>query len=178
MDPYIGEIRLWPGSWAPQGWFFCQGQTLPIQSYTPLFAIIGNYFGGDGRTNFMLPNLGNHVVMGQGQGPGLTSRQYAAMGGSTTVTLLVTQLAAHNHMINCQAALTTSVASETVQLANGAVVGRGSTTKLYDAVPDGITSMNASAIGAQGAGLPHNNLQPTLALNFMIAWDGVWPEKP
>lgn len=171
MDPYIGEIRIFAGSYAPSGWAFCQGQLMPIVQNTALFSIIGTYYGGDGKTTFALPNLQSRAPMHQGAGPGLTARTISETDGVNTVTLLESQIPAHNHVPNCQSDDNETSPVGGVWASTGA---RGK--KLYATTPD--TPMNPQAIGVTGGSQPHNNMQPYLAMNYIIALEGVFPPKP
>ncbi len=172
MDPYIGEIRMVGFNFAPYGWAFCSGQIIPIQQNTALFALIGNYYGGNGTTNFALPNLQGRVPMGAGTGPGLTPRNLASAGGAETVTLNQTQMPYHNHAMQ-------SASSSGVNLPNGAAPGdmppRGTTTA-YAA--GGQVSMAAGMLEATGGNQPHNNMMPFQVQNFVIAMMGIFPTRP
>jgi microcystin-dependent protein len=172
MDPYIGEIRLFGGPFAPTGWKLCDGSLLPISSYTPLFSIIGNRFGGDGKTTFALPTLSGKTMLGAGNAPNLTARPWASSGGSPTVTLGVSQMPAHNHNANCMKTQSIGQVAENAVWANGPLRG----TNLYyaDAVNQ---AMNPQALLVAGNGQPHENMQPYLALSFIIALDGIYPAK-
>lgn len=172
MDPYVGEIRLFGGDYAPTGWAFCQGQTLDVASNQVLFAVIGNTFGGDGRTTFNLPDLRGVAVMHQGVGPGLTPRQYAKGGGETTVTLTPTQLPVHDHAANVQTTATESSPNGAIWAnAPGGKVAK----KIYSALSD--TQLNPDIVGNVGGGGAHNNVQPYIVMNYIIALEGVFPPK-
>lgn len=173
MDPYVGEIRLFAGDYAPYGWALCNGQTLLIQQNSVLFSIIGAQYGGDGKTTFALPNLQGNAAIGQGTGPGLTPRPFASSVGSSTVTLLENEIPAHTHIPNGTAITAGGVsdpsnniwASETASFP----------FKPYSSTPN--TPMNAAALSSVGGSQQHNNMQPYLALNFIIALEGVYPPK-
>lgn len=173
MDPFIGEIRIFAGTYAPDGWVLCNGSLLPIVQYTALYAVIGNRYGGDGRTNFAVPNLQGRAPMQYGQGPGLTNRPIAVPGGAATVGLSTAQMPSHTHVPHCLDVL----GSEESPVGRvWAAQDERSATAVYAATPD--ADMNAQAIGpAGGAGQPHNNLQPRLALNFIIATTGIFPPR-
>jgi microcystin-dependent protein len=156
MDPIIGTIILFAGDFPPRGWAFCNGQVLSIQSNTALFSILGTTYGGDGQRTFALPDLRSRVPVGVGQGPGLSSYAPGQTGGVEAVTLLNTHLPAHNHTL--QAAPANASAGPSVVTA-----------------PAG----GAQAVITQHAGSnqPHENRQPFLALNYIIATEGVYPSR-
>ncbi len=171
MDPYVGEIRLFAGKFAPAEWAFCEGQTLNVQEYQALFAVIANQFGGDGDTTFCLPDLRGLVPIHQGAGSGLTPRLFNQTGGTRTVTITETQMPFHDHSANCQ---TASDSTSPV----GAIwsnTGRTTGNLVYSQKAD--TPMNAKAVGTVGGGQPHNNMQPYVAMNYIIALRGVFPPK-
>lgn len=173
MDPYVGEIRLFAGNYAPRGWAICDGSLLPIQSNTLLFSVLGAQFGGNGTTNFALPDMRGCAPMHQGEGPGLTPRSFTGKGGDATVILDMTQMPNHTHT-----AKSVSTATLTTQDPTGAVPaytgGRGGSS-IYSATPS--VQMNSVAVGTQGGNQPHNNMQPYVMLNFIIALEGVFPPK-
>lgn len=171
MDPFIAEIRIFTGNFPPKGWAFCNGQLLPISQNTALFSILGTMYGGDGRSNFGLPNLQDRVPIHAGTGPGLTPRQQGERGGSATVTLAPESLPPHSHPVPVSTAEATSTSPAGNLLA---ATGRDSYAS------DGARSpvlMNAAAVLPSGGGLPHNNLQPYLSLNFIIALVGIYPPR-
>lgn len=172
MDPYIGEIRLFAGSFAPRGWAFCEGQLLPISQNTALFSILGTMYGGDGRVTFALPDLRDRVPMQEGTGPGLTPRSIGEEGGNSTVTLLQTEIPKHMHLANCQSS-TNGVASPSEAIWSG-TTGRFGPPAYADA-PN--ASMGSDAIAPAGGSAPHNNRQPTLGVNFIIALIGEFPPR-
>lgn len=169
--PFIGEIRLFAGNFAPSGWLFCQGQLLPISEYDALFNLIGTTYGGDGQTTFALPDLRSRVPVHQGTG--LTgSVPLGEQGGVETVTLTTTQIPAHSHVLNG------STATATTTSPGGAVPGTlpGVTTFGYgaDAPP---TTLAPQSLVPVGGSQPHDNLQPYLAVNFIISLFGVFPSQ-
>lgn len=170
-DQFIGEIRIFAGTFAPKGWMLCNGQLLPISQNTALFSLLGTNYGGDGRTNFALPNLQGNFPMNQGQGPGLTSRFVGETGGESAATLLVSQIPAHSHNLLAAAAASTGTAGPTVSLAPVA-----SGAPIYHAATSPV-GMDPASIGATGGSSPHNNLQPYLVLNFIIAMAGIFPPR-
>ena len=177
MEPFIGEIRLLPFSFAPKNWALCNGQLLPIQSNTALFSIIGVTYGGNGTTNFQLPNLQGQVVAGVGQGPGLRMWDWGEQQGEDGVTLLTTEMPAHNHLItamnNPGNAATPAADSYLAKDIRG-----GSGVVNYMLAPGTVnTSMAPQTIGINGGGQAHENRQPFLALNYCIALTGMFPAR-
>ena len=174
MDPYIGEIRIFAGNFAPRGWQLCNGQLLPIANNEVLYTVIGTTYGGDGVTTFAVPNLQGSVPIGEGQGAGLTSRALGATGGASEVTLTVAEMPGHSHTVNCGAASTQTTADASSVWADGTGAGRG-VNLLYGPAPDGNTTMNPAAVMPAGQSLPHSNVQPSLTVNFIIAIEGIFP---
>jgi microcystin-dependent protein len=172
-DNFVGEIRLFPFNFAPQGWAQCNGQILPISQNTVIFSLIGTYYGGNGTSNFALPNLQGAVALDMGQGEGLTLRDIGETGGSATVTLTTSEIPAHSHSVNC-AATTGNAASP-----SGNSFGAAQRGKPPGYAPATGTSVNmsGSAVKNEGGGGAHNNLQPYLTLNFCIALVGVYPSR-
>lgn len=175
-EPFIGEIRMFAGNFAPRGWAFCQGQILSIAQNTALFSILGTTYGGNGQTTFALPDLRGRAPMQPGQGPGLSSRTLGEQGGSENVTLLITQMPAHNHTVNANGSPgngsvpTGSVWAEVVNPADNALMGA-----YTNAAPN--TTMSANAIGTAGGSQPHNNMSPFTCVNFIIALQGIYPSR-
>lgn len=171
---FIGEIRMFAGNFAPKGWALCNGQLLPISQNTALFSLLGTMYGGDGKTNFALPDLRGRAPMQQGAGPGLTSRPQGQAGGSTTVTLLTTEMPAHTHVAQG------SDGSASASGANGNVwakpmVGRTPQPFYSSAAPN--VAMSPAALGVAGGSVPHNNMQPYLGVNYIIALQGYFPPR-
>ena len=173
MDAFLGEIRIFTGSYEPTGWMFCNGQTIPISQNTALFSLLGTNYGGDGKSTFALPNLQGRMPLhaGSGPGPGLTQRLVGETDGSDSVALVKSQLPTHSHALMGTASATASVPDATVSLANTA-----DGSKAYNAV-NPHAKMGSQTLLAAGAGAPHNNLQPYLALNFIIAVQGIFPPR-
>jgi microcystin-dependent protein len=168
-DPFIGEIRLFAGNFAPSGWAFCQGQLLPISQDEALFALIGTTYGGDGQTTFALPNLSGRIPLHQGQGPGLSPRTIGEMAGTENVTLTSSQIPQHTHALHANSAAATGTSPSGALLAATSVAS-------YDTGP-GSTAMAAGAVGNAGGSQPHNNMAPTLALNYIICLFGIFPSQ-
>jgi microcystin-dependent protein len=174
-DPYLGQLLLVGFNFAPNGWFLAQGQVLPISKYTALFSLFGVQFGGDGKTTFQLPNLQGIISNGQGQGPGLSNYIVGETGGSPTVTLLDAQNPSHNHtptaVVGRGVTLNTTPIGHVLAESPGGI-------NIYAAAPSNLNAqMNASAILPEGGSLPHNNIMPYLSLNWIVAWQGVFPSR-
>ena len=168
--PFLGEIRIFAGNFAPTGWAFCNGQLLPISQNTALFSILGTYYGGDGRSTFALPDLQGRVPMQPGQGLGLTPRQLGEALGSETHALSLPELPAHTHSLSANSANGNDDAP------GGRVMARSPAgIPQFAAAPDGV--MSAGAITSAGGSQPHNNMQPYLSLNFIIALQGIYPAR-
>jgi len=174
-DPFIGEIRIFAGNFAPRGWALCNGQLLPISQNTALFSLLGTTYGGDGRTNFALPNLQSRAPLHPGQGPGLSDRQLGEMGGQENVTLLTTQMPSHTHGVRCSSA----IGDQTTPGGNVWAAGAGRRGQAFYANAPGTNppAMSAAAIGVAGGDQPHNNLPPYLTLTFIIALQGIFPPR-
>jgi microcystin-dependent protein len=169
VEPFIGEIRLFGFNFAPLGWALCDGSLLPISQNTALFSLLGTTYGGDGRSTFALPDLRGRVPVSMGTGPGLSTYDIGELGGSENVTLIASQVPAHNH--NIQA----SDAPASEPKPGGGVLAR-TNSSTYAAGTDG-TTLSANAISSSGGSQPHPNLQPFLAVNFCIALQGIFPSR-
>ena len=173
MDPFLAEIRIMPTTFAPKAWAFCDGQLMPISQNTALFALLGTYYGGDGKSTFALPNLQDSAPMHPGQGQGLSLRGLGEMGGSETVTLLQSEMPVHTHTLNALSLVaSTALPSSEVALARS---GNGSA---YRDASAGVVTMAPQAVTPAGGSLPHNNLMPYLTFHFCIALQGVFPQRP
>jgi microcystin-dependent protein len=171
MDPFVAEIRIMAFNFAPRGWAFCDGQLLPISQNTALFALLGTFYGGDGKSTFALPDLQGSAAMGSGQGQGLSERFLGESGGSSSVTLLTSEIPFHTHTLGGSQDRSDELTSPAGRLPPGGGVD------LYSA-PANLTQMAATALPVAGGSLPHNNMMPYLALNFCIAMQGVFPPRP
>jgi len=170
-DPFVAEIRIFGFNFAPRGWAFCDGQILPISQNTALFSLLGTMYGGDGRTTFGLPNLKDRVALGWGEGPGLTPRDLGGSGGVDSVTLTTAQIPNHTHVLTCS--------NETGEdrRAVGEAMARSVGGALYGPVPANPVTLAPQAVAVVGSDLPHNNVMPTLVLNYCIAMQGVFPPR-
>ncbi len=171
MQPYIGQILAVGFNYAPIGWAICNGQLMSIAEYSTLYALIGTTYGGDGVSTFALPNLQGRVPLSMGQAPGMPNYAIGQMAGSETVTLTPSQLPSHTHMVTASSAAgtTNTPASNTLLAQNPQ-----SAAKLY-APSSQLTPLSNASIGASGGNQPHENLQPLLAINFIIALEGIYP---
>ena len=162
-QPYVGEIRMFAGNFAPAGWMFCEGQLLPISENETLFQLIGTTYGGDGESTFSLPDLRGRLPIHQGNGFIL-----AETGGAEEITLTVNQIPAHTHAMT---ALTT--AGDQISPNGNLPANSFNLTPYINQAPDG--NFNAAAIGPVGGSQPHTNFQPYLCVNFIISLFGIFP---
>jgi len=174
-DPFVAEIRIFPFNFAPTGWAMCNGQILPISQNTALFSLLGTTYGGDGKSTFALPNIQNGGAIHQGQGPGLTDRFLGETGGEETVTLLLTEIPAHFHQFGGSVAAGGTSQTPTGSIWAEAPAGRGGFLNIYGTPAN--VALNPNCLAITGGGLPHNNLQPYLTLNFCIALQGIFPPR-
>lgn len=167
-EPYIAQIRMFAGNFAPRDHALCNGALLQVAQNTALFSILGVTFGGDGRTTFGLPDLASRAPMHQGRGPGLTSRRLGERVGSETVTLSAAQLPNHTHALRAAGDVPTGSAPAGQALASATV---------YAAGASGDATFDAATIGSAGGGAAHDNVQPFRAINFIIALNGIYPSR-
>ena len=171
-QPFVGQIIPVGFNFAPQGWFLCNGQLLPISEYEVLYNLLGTTYGGDGQSTFALPNLCGCVAVGMGQGAGLQSYVPGQTGGSEQVTVTASQLGGHTHLVAAAStAGTTNTPSTAVVPATSASV-----VPIYSSGTPAV-AMASGSIGASGGSQPHENRQPFLAINYIIAWAGVYPSQ-
>lgn len=173
-DAYIGEVRMFGGNYAPKNWALCNGQLLAISSNTALFSILGTTYGGDGRTTFALPNLQGSAPMSSGQGPGLSPRDLGEVGGSGAVELNRATLPAHPHFFQGEEVEATNTAPTGNDVATNRSIVAYTTP---GAAGLQTAPMSAAAIGLAGGNQPHNNLQPYLAVCFIICTAGIFPPR-
>lgn len=169
-DPFIGEIRVFGFNFAPYGWATCDGQILSISQNTALFSIIGNFYGGDGRTNFSLPNLSGRIPLGQGQGGGLSPWQIGQVAGTETVTLLQTEMPAHNHLVQAQ-----TIDQGDNRIPNSSL--NLGAAQMYSDVAQSNAQLYPVTVTPSGGNLPHPNLMPYLTLSYCIALQGIYPPR-
>ncbi len=174
-NPFVAEIRIFAGNFAPRGWAQCDGQILPISQNTALFSLLGTTYGGNGTSNFALPDLQGRAPMQQGQGPGLSLRDLGEIGGEQTVTLIQTEMPTHSHAAQ---ALSTAGSANTVAnnvWAAPRVQRQG--VNIYAPSGPNNVQMNPFALSIAGGSLPHNNMPPYLTLTFIIALQGIFPAR-
>ena len=173
-EPFIAEIRIFAGNFAPRSWAFCDGQLLPVSQNTALFSLIGTTYGGDGRSTTALPNLQGMAPMHPGRGPGLTSRRLGQRGGVEMVTLSEAQTPSHTHTLRASGGGRTGGSRSPqnnlfTRVSGGFAYVTGSDTNLVN--------LNDQALPTTGGSQPHNNLQPFIALNYIIALQGLYPSR-
>ncbi|CAM2066831.1 Phage tail protein [Sulfidibacter corallicola] len=169
-EPFVGEVRMFAGNFAPRGWAFCDGQLLAVSQNDALFSLLGTIYGGDGRTTFGLPDLRGRIPIHAGSGPGLSPRRLGAKAGSENETLTVNQLPSHTHDFRA-----TTLFADTAS-PQGKVMAESATLDIYNAeIPE--VSLNSGAITNVGGSRSHTNLMPFLCINFIIALVGIYPSR-
>jgi microcystin-dependent protein len=171
-DPFVAEIRIFPFNFAPTGWAFCDGQLLPLSQNTALFSLLGTTYGGNGQSNFALPNMQGNAPMHPGQGPGLSLHDLGETGGTQTETLLDSEIPAHSH-----AFMASGQPGEDPTPSPSEALARSVGANLYQTSAANPVPLAPSALSLTGGSLPHNNMQPYLTLNFCIALQGVFPPR-
>lgn len=169
-EPFVGEIRMFAGNFAPRGWSFCDGQLLAVSQNDALFSLLGTIYGGDGQTTFGLPDLRGRLPIHAGNGPGLSERRLGSKGGAESVTLTANQMPSHTH------ALTGTSAGATSSDPVGNAPAQGLTDYLNPRGPGGLT-MNEQAITQTGGSRSHSNVMPFLCVHFIIALVGIYPSR-
>jgi len=181
-NPFLGEIRMFAGNFAPRGWAFCNGQLLAISQNDALYALIGTTYGGDGVNTFGVPDMRGRLPLGMGQGPGLSTYVIGQMAGTESVTLTLPQTPAHSHTLNATSA-NGNVAvpnNQTLPAAPDAATPHTTASLYVEATPNTVVqnAMDPTSISASGGGnQPHENRMPMLAFNFIIALEGVFPSR-
>ena len=170
-DPFVAEIRIFPFNFAPRGWAWCDGQLLPLSQNTALFSLLGTTYGGNGKSNFALPDLQGRAPMHPGQGPGLSLHDLGETGGSETVTLLESEIPSHSHGVTC------AQSDATVRLPPGEYPATGTGGILMYQAPGPLVQLNGNTVTPAGGDQPHNNMQPYLTFYFCIALQGVFPPR-
>lgn len=172
-DPFVAEIRIFPFNFAPKGWAWCDGQLLPLSQNTALFSLLGTTYGGNGKSNFALPDLQGRVPMHPGQGPGLSLHDLGESGGSQTVTLLESEIPPHSHTLS-----TGTTPSSTNTPSTGIALSRSSGGMAYQNMTQtNRVNLAHETLLANGGHSPHNNMQPYLTCYFCIALQGVFPPR-
>src|SRR5215213_9041261 len=173
-DPFVGEVRVVGFNFPPTGWAQCNGQLLPISQNTALFSLLGTTYGGDGKSTFALPNIQGQVVLGPGQSKGASEYVEGQAGGSPTVTLLTSEIPSHTHGGQASiddAQFQAPAADRAFATSNPGFAYQTNSTQ-------NLVNMNPQTLSVAGGSLPHNNMQPYLVLNFIIALQGVFPPRP
>ena len=177
--PFVAEIRMFGFNFAPTGWAQCNGQLLPISQNTALFSLLGTFYGGDGKSTFALPNLQESVPLGQGQGSGLSEYFLGQQAGAPFVTLLETEMPAHSHTFSVTTNVGTTNNAATNQLGKGQSgnpVSGTTQARIYStAAPN--QAMAFQQISVTGSSFPHNNIMPSLVVNYCIAMQGIFPPR-
>ena len=173
-QPYVGEIRLFAGNFAPNGWMFCEGATLPISENDVLFQLIGTTYGGDGEQTFNLPNLASRVPIHMGTGPDGTTYQIGEMAGTEQETLSTQQIPNHSHPVLAAAGNQVLSPANNASLAAGTGGPQG--VELF-VPPANLVALSAAAVGPAGGSQPHENTQPFLCINFIISLFGIFPSQ-
>jgi microcystin-dependent protein len=170
-NPFVAEVRIVGFNFPPTGWAYCNGQLMPISQNTALFSLVGTFYGGDGKVTFALPDLQSRVPVGQGQGPGLSQRFLGEESGEQFVTLIKSEMPAHNHQVGANiglATLGTGAATTTFARASGGNAYKSGTPNV---------ALDPQTLSISGSSLPHNNMMPYLTLNYIIALQGVFPAR-
>lgn len=172
-SPFVAEIRVFPFNFAPTGWAKCNGQLIPISQNTALFSLLGTFYGGDGKSTFALPDMQGNAPMHWGQGPGLSQHELGEHAGAASVTLLVSEIPAHTHVLRASSESGTH-GSLTASSALGVTTGG----KMYSSNTSPQVTAGFPSLPPAGGDQPHNNMAPYLTLNFCIALQGVFPQRP
>ena len=183
MDEFIGIIKIFAGNFAPQGWAFCNGQLLPISQYTAVFSILGTTYGGNGVSNFALPDLRGRIPLGFGSGPGLSNYDEGQTGGSETNALITSNLPPHTHI--AQFSVSSGDATQSAATPGAAIATPGSmsgrsfagTLGFNTATPDTLLNTSTVVNSVTGSAIPVNNLQPYLGVNYIICLQGIFPPR-
>lgn len=170
-DQFVAEIRIFAGNFPPSGWAFCDGQLMPISQNTALFSLLGTTYGGNGVSNFALPNLNQRAPLHAGAGVGLTPRELGETGGAATHALVASEMPGHTHGLQASAAVATTTA------ANGNMLATVNAPNPPYHDPTMLAPMGPGVLGSNGSGAPHENRQPYLTLSFIIALQGIFPPR-
>ncbi len=172
-EPFVGEIKIFAGNFAPRGWAFCDGQLLAVSQNDALFSLLGTIYGGDGKTTFALPDLRGRAPVHMGTGPGLSARKIGQKTGAEKVTLTLNQIPGHNHPLQA------SNNPATNNVPTGEVLANTDTLNFYtnNTSPAVVQALSPAAIANTGGSQSHNNMMPSLAINFIIALFGIYPSR-
>src|SRR6185312_4719193 len=177
-QPYVGQILMFAGNFAPAGWMTCQGQTIPISENETLFQLIGTTYGGDGESTFNLPDLQGRVAIHQGTGPGLSTYQIGQAAGTESVTLNTNQIPAHNHIVptfvNAAGGVSNKPSPAYILSGEGSTASGGGDAFVY-ATPGAQVQMSGQMVAGSGGSQPHENIQPILTITYIISLFGVFP---
>ncbi|MEM8696424.1 MAG: tail fiber protein [Pseudomonadota bacterium] len=173
-EPFVGEIRMFAGNFAPRGWAYCDGQLLAVSQNDALFSLLGTIYGGDGRTTFALPDMRGRIPIHAGRGPGLSNRRLGAKAGAENVTLTVNQLPGHTHLVQTAEQVGTEASPQGNTLARAAA---GNPYFSSPTAPPPEVAMAPSAITGTGGSQSHTNLMPFLCIHFIIALFGIYPSR-
>lgn len=173
MEPFIAQIMLFGGNFAPRGWAFCDGQLLPIAQYSALFSLLGTIYGGDGRTTFALPDLRGRAPIHHGSGPGLQTYRQGEKGGIEQVTLLSTQMPNHTHSVTTGAAAPVGRGQGETNPTGAYWADNGS----YSSQKNTLMAADAVVVGNTGGSQSHENRPPYLAVSYIIALEGIYPSR-
>jgi microcystin-dependent protein len=177
-EPFLGQIMLVGFNFAPQGWAFCNGQLLSISQNTALFSLLGTTYGGNGTTTFALPDLRGRAAVGFGQGPGLSNYDLGQSTGTETVTLTAGQMPSHNHLVAANAATATVPSPGGADLAQSYDATARHAVNTYSTPPmTAPVTLDPATVQQSGGSQPHSNIQPALALNYIIALQGIFPSR-
>jgi len=177
MEPILGEIKMFAGSFAPVGWFYCNGQLLSIAQYSALFSLLGTSYGGDGQTTFALPDLRSRAPVATGQGIGLSYYSLGQISGSENVTLSSSQMPVHTHLVNTQSGLADQWAPGSGIPAGSNVFEDSKEVNSYS-TKEADGTLHPKTLTPAGGNQPFSIVQPTLAITFIIAWTGIYPSRP
>jgi microcystin-dependent protein len=172
-DQFLAEIRIFPFNFPPTGWAFCEGQLMPISQNTALFSLLGTTYGGDGKSTFALPDMQGNAPMQPGQGQGLSLRDLGEMSGVESITLLVSEIPVHTHTVRAS-----NNVGDNPLPTNNALARQANITNYQANTSANLVAMGFQSLPPAGGGLPHNNMQPYLTLNFCIALQGIFPQRP
>lgn len=169
-DPFVGEIKIFAGNFAPLGWALCDGQLMSIADFDALYSLIGTTYGGDGVATFGLPDMRGRLPLHAGQGPGLSPYVLGQRAGAEEVTLSTLQLPSHSHVVMAQSGKGDKPTPNGMALATAS-------TFLYSPYGSSVANMNTQALGMAGGSQPHDNMMPFQCLNFIIALEGIYPTQ-